>query len=229
MSDAVAGRLTEHLRDHLGAWPPPPGTVEVVGSKRREREHGGRWWMPALAVSAPDAAVLSLPRDVAPRLRGGHVDLASPELWREVAALVGEPDAAFGRGVFRWTERPARGPETGAWLDPSDPRIPAWLRTFDGEVLAALDEHGAYLGGAGRKIHDPHGHEISVGAEPETRGRGLARGLVIRMARRILDDGAIPTYIHDPQNGASCRVAEAAGFPDRGWSAMALWRAGGER
>ena len=51
--------------------------------------------------------------------------------------------------------------------------------------------------------------------------------LVARLAGRILDDGAVPTYIHDPQNGASCRVAEAAGFPDRGWRAMALWKAGG--
>jgi hypothetical protein len=48
-----------------------------------------------------------------------------------------------------------------------------------------------------------------------------------RLARRILDEGAIPTYIHDPQNGGSCRVAEAAGFPDRGWRAMALWTSGG--
>ena len=103
-----------------------------------------------------------------------------------------------------------------------------WLSVFDGDVLVALDEEGgAYLGGTGRKQHDPHGHEISVGVEPAARGRGLARALVSRLARRILDDGAVPTYIHDPQNGASCRVAEAAGFPDRGWRAMALWKAGG--
>ena len=134
-----------------------------------------------------------------------------------------------GRGVLRWTELPAAVPEAGTWLDPADPRVPPWLTVFDGEVLVALDAGGGYLGGAGRKRHDPQGHEVSVGVEPAARGRGLARGLVVRLAHRILADGAIPTYLHDAQNGPSCRVAEAAGFPDRGWRAMALWKAGGTR
>jgi hypothetical protein len=228
VNDPAPERLVAHLRSLLGAWPPVPGTVEVVGSERRLREHGGRWWLPAFAVSAPEGAVLSLPPAAAERLRDTHVDLDSPELWREVAELAGEPGARSGRGVFRWTERPAAGPEAGEWVDPADPRIPGWLRPFDGEVLAAFDEGGTYLGGAGRKRHDRHGHEISVGVEPPARGRGLARALTIRMARRILADGAVPTYIHDPQNGPSCRVADAAGFPDRGWRAMAVWRAGGD-
>jgi GNAT superfamily N-acetyltransferase len=224
----VPERLCAHLRSLLGAWPPARGTTEVVGSEQRLREHGGRWWLPAFAVSAPDGAVISVPPAAAERLRGTRIDLESPELWREVTELVGEPGARCGRGVFRWTERPAAGPQTGEWIDPADPRIPGWLRPFDGEVLVAVDDDGAYLGGAGRKQHDRHGHEISVGVEPAARGRGLARALTIRMARRILDDAAIPTYIHDPQNGPSCRVAEAAGFPDRGWWAMAVWRAGGD-
>jgi GNAT superfamily N-acetyltransferase len=227
VSDAVDERLVRHLRARLGAWPPAPGAVEVSGAPQREREHGGRWWMPALAVASPEGAVLSVPPAAAERLRPRRLDLESDDLCREVAALTGEPDAVRGTGVFRWTDRPVPAPELGVWLDPADPRVPPWLGVFDGDVLVALDEGGAYLGGAGRKRHDPRGHEISVGVEPDARGRGLARALVSRLARRILDEGAIPTYIHDPQNGASCRVAEAAGFPDRGWRAMALWKAGG--
>jgi GNAT superfamily N-acetyltransferase len=228
VSDQAPDRLVAHLRSLLGAWPPPPGRVEVVASERRLRENGGRWWTPVFAVSAPEGAVLSVPPPALEAVLGLDVDLASPEHWRTIAALAGQPDGRTGRGVFRWTERPTAGPEAGGWIDPADPRVPVWLRPFDGAVLAVFDENGAYTGGAGRKRHDPFGHEISVGVEPAARGRGLARGLTIRMARRILDDGAIPTYIHDPQNVASCRVADAAGFPDRGWWAMAVWRAGGD-
>ncbi|MEO3777123.1 GNAT family N-acetyltransferase [Micromonospora sp. B11E3] len=73
------------------------------------------------------------------------------------------------------------------------------------------------LAGAAIKRHDAHGHELAVGTVPAARGRGLARRLVARAARRVLDEGAVPTYRHDPANVASARVAAAAGFPDRGW------------
>jgi predicted GNAT family acetyltransferase len=33
----------------------------------------------------------------------------------------------------------------------------------------------------------------------------------------VLDDGKVPTYLHDLRNRASARVAEAAGFHDLGW------------
>jgi hypothetical protein len=46
--------------------------------------------------------------------------------------------------------------------------------------------------------HDQYGHEVAVGAEPLRPRPGLARRLVAQGARRILTEGAIPTYQHDP-------------------------------
>ena len=37
-------------------------------------------------------------------------------------------------------------------------------------------------------------------------------------ARRVLDEGAVPTYLHAVDNHASAHLATAAGFPDRGWA-----------
>ncbi|PWU56502.1 GNAT family N-acetyltransferase, partial [Micromonospora globispora] len=54
-------------------------------------------------------------------------------------------------------------------------------------------------------------------------GRGLARRLVAQAARRVLDEGAVPTYLHAFDNPASARVAEAAGFPDRGWTSYGVY------
>ena len=62
-----------------------------------------------------------------------------------------------------------------------------------------------------------------MGTEPAVRGRGLARRLVAQAARRVLDEGAVPTYLHDPANVASARVAEAAGFPDLGWKTYGVF------
>nr|WP_246277875.1 GNAT family N-acetyltransferase [Phytohabitans rumicis] len=96
--------------------------------------------------------------------------------------------------------------------------MPQWLRPFGGEVLIAREPStGAYLAGVGIKRHDGHGNELSVGTEERARGQGLARRLVAQAARRVLDEGAVPTYLHSFDNVASARVAEAAGFPDRGW------------
>jgi predicted GNAT family acetyltransferase len=91
-------------------------------------------------------------------------------------------------------------------------------------VLIARDpESGAYLAGVGLKHHDRYGQEIAVGTEPAARGQGLARRLVAQAARRVLDEGAVATYQHDPANIASSRVADAAGFPDRGWRSYGMW------
>jgi predicted GNAT family acetyltransferase len=72
------------------------------------------------------------------------------------------------------------------------------------------------------KRHDDLGREVAVATEDAWRGRGLARALVARAARRILADGGVPIYLHGPANVASARVAEVSGFPDRGWSILGL-------
>ena len=59
--------------------------------------------------------------------------------------------------------------------------------------------------------------------ELAARGRGLARRLVAQAARRVLEEGAVPTYLHETANVASARVADAAGFPDRGWRAYGVY------
>ena len=77
--------------------------------------------------------------------------------------------------------------------------------------------------GVGRKLHDRHGHELAVVTEEAHRGQGLARRLVTQAARRVLADGAVPVYLHDPANVASARTADASGFADVGWQIFGLF------
>jgi GNAT superfamily N-acetyltransferase len=166
--------------------------------------------------------VLSVPPDLVDETRAAGGDLAA--VGAALPGIVGRPDARFGRGVFRWCHHllDAVGPDPDAvWLPPDDERVPAWLKPFNGDVLVHLDD-GRYGAGVGRKIHDPFGHELSVATEEHLRGRGLARRLVAQAARRVADDGAVATYLHAVTNTASARVAEAAGFPDTGWSILGV-------
>jgi len=139
-----------------------------------------------------------------------------------LTGVLGKAGHTVERVAFRWTEAPADLPDAGVWVDTARPRLPGWLRPFGGQALVAFDDHGQYLAGVGIKRHGELGHEIAVGTEPQARGQGLARRLVAQAARRILDQGRIPTYLHTFDNAASSRVAAAAGFPDLGWSALML-------
>lgn len=167
-------------------------------------------------LETPDGTVLSVPPEAVEAARAAGSDLAT--IGRALPGIVGRPDARFGRGVFRWCQQllDDHDPEA-VWLPPDDERVPPWLAAFNGEVLVHLDEHGRYGAGVGRKRHDSNGSELSVAIEKHLRGRGLARRLVAQAARRVAEEGAVATYLHAPDNVASARVAEAAGFPDTGW------------
>lgn len=145
-------------------------------------------------------------------------------LLRALPRLLGRPGVA-GLGVFRWSTSPAPLADAGIWLPYDDPRVPDWLRPFGGEVLVVLDGD-SYVAGVGLKRHDDAGREIAVGTQEAARGRGLARRLVAQAARRVLDEGAVPTYLHARDNVASAKAADAAGFPDRGWSVIGFFPAG---
>lgn len=88
--------------------------------------------------------------------------------------LLGKPGHIVERVAFGWTVAPADLPSAGCWVDSTSPRLPGGLRPFGGQALVAFDEHGDYLAGVDIKRHDELGHEISVGTEPQARGRGLA-------------------------------------------------------
>jgi GNAT superfamily N-acetyltransferase len=222
--ETIQTRLHRHLRRWLGRWPATT-PVDVVGSHRRARPGWDGRVFPLIGVRAPDSAVVSVRPKRAPVVRdfvdGGR--RGWDEILSTLPTLLDRPDQRVYSGVFRWCERPADLPDVGTWIDADDPAVPEWLTPFGHEVLIARDpDTGAYLAGVGLKHHDAYGREIAVGTEPAARGQGLARTLVAQAARRVLDEGAVPTYQHDPANIASARVAEAAGFPDRGWRSFGM-------
>jgi GNAT superfamily N-acetyltransferase len=216
MNSGYDRRLHHHLVTWLGQWPAGPATpIAVVGSHRRSEPAWDGVPRPLVGVGSPlGGTVLSVPPGSVAAARKG---LAGPEPVRHVPAAIGLPDRAAFSAVFRWTVEPAPLEDAGQWGDRDG--VPPWLGPFGAEVLVARDTAtGAYLAGVGVKLHGAQGREIAVGTVPEARGRGLARRLVAQAARRILDEGAVPLYLHEPGNAASARVAERAGFPDRGWT-----------
>ncbi len=169
--------------------------------------------VPPTAVDAVSAALAS--------------GLDRPGLGDELGAILGQGPAQFGTGVFRSTTHvnPALA-DLGEWFDEQTDELPEWLAPFNGARLVARDDHGRPIAGVGIKVHDRYGAELAVVTDPAAEGRGLARRLVATAARRVLRDGAIPTYLHQPGNLASARVAEAVGFIDHGWTVHGLWSAG---
>ena len=222
MTSECPHELEAHLRSWLGRWPGDGPGLTVIGYPDRDRPGWDGALHSVVGVSTPVAGVLSVPPAAAAavsRLVAAEADLHG------VPAAAGLPGHWF-TGVFRWTTAPpsaADVPDAGEWRPAGDASVPAWLRPFGGDVLVAIDPRtGEHLAGVGIKRHDEHGHELAVVTSPAARGRGLARRLVAQAARRVLDEGAVPTYLHARDNTASARVAEAAGFPDRGWSILGI-------
>lgn len=213
-------RLTEHLRSWLGAWPTDDPLL-VVGFARRVEPGWDGAVHPVVGVGTGHGAVLSVPPDALARVRALLAE--DPRARARIPAAAGYPQRNWMEGVFRWSIRPADLPDAGQWVAAADPAVPQWLRPFGGQVLVTTDpDTGAHLAGVGLKRHDAHGHELAVVTEPAAQGRGLARRLVAQAARRVLDEGAVPTYLHARDNHGSARVAEAAGFADAGWTILGL-------
>jgi GNAT superfamily N-acetyltransferase len=218
---ADGSRLDRHLRTWLGRWPGDGSGLDVVAWPGREKPGWDGHVHPAVGVRNGDGdGVLSVPATAVARVREL---VAGDDLLTGLPAAVGRPGGAAYAGVFRWTLDPAPLPDVGVWVPSVHAAVPDWLRVFGGEVLVVLDpETGGYLAGVGVKCHDAYGRELAVGTVERARGQGLARRLVAQAARRVLDDGAVPTYLHDPANVSSAKTADAAGFPDRGWTVLAV-------
>lgn len=214
-------RLVEHLTRWLGGWPATTG-LDIIAEPGRALPGWDGLLHPVLGVAGPAGGVLSVPPAHAETIAARYAenqDLA--HFGPLVPAMAGFPERGWFTAVYRWTARPAPLADAGVWVPAQDPAVPEWLRPFNGDVLVAHDpETGEHLAGVGIKRHDDYGRELAVVTAPAARGRGLARGLVAQAARRVLDEGGIPTYMHSPDNLASAAVAEAAGFADAGWTAF---------
>jgi GNAT superfamily N-acetyltransferase len=227
MAEEVGDRLALHLRTWLGEWPPTT-TVDVVGSPRRVAPGWDGRVFALLGVRTPYEGVLSVPPAEEASIRERvYSAVAAGSSWDELAPmlpnLTHRPDRLVYSGAFRWSKAPADLADAGEWVDADADGVPDWLRPFGHQVLIARDpDTGGYLAGVGIKRHDELGREIAVGTEPAARGQGLARRLVAQAARRVLDEGGIPTYQHDLANLSSAHVADAAGFPDRGWRSLGM-------
>lgn len=225
-SDAPDALLASHLEAWLGAWP-PTAAVDVVGAPVRLRPGWDGSTSALVGVGTPDRTLLSVPPDRAEAVADVAGPLDDPDVRRAIVRALGACGRTLGRGVFRWSRAVADAeclPDAGEWVEQGDPRVPGWLLPFNyGPVLIAWDGDGGYGAGVGIKRHDPVGHEIAVVTTGEQQGRGLARRLVAQAARRIIAEGGLATYLHDPANDASARVADAVGFPDRGWSVYGLF------
>lgn len=216
LQDLSVTQLADFLAEYLGAWPGTPG-LHVIGSDVRIRPGWDGRIHDVVGVASPHTAVISVPPGAAEQVRD------RVHSWEQAGSILPEalprPGAQMYYGTFRWTYQPADLPDAGVWLPVDDPRVPPWLHPFGGDALITLID-GVYAAGVGIKWHLASGLEISVGTEPEHRGKGLASALVAQAARWILAQGAVPIYLHDPANLASGRTADAAGFPDEGWQIL---------
>jgi GNAT superfamily N-acetyltransferase len=197
-----------HLEAWFGGWSTGASGIVVVESDLRTKPGWDGNLLPVVGVTHDDFAVLS----VAP----GQASVVNDRLNHTNAGDLAET-LGLMVGAFRWNLAAPPGDDVGEWVATTDKRVPAWLKPFNGDVLIEWDDQGRYGAGVGRKMHNAFGHEISVGTEPSLRGKGMARRLVATAARRILANGAVPTYVHLLDNLASAKVAEAAGFADLGW------------
>ena len=217
----IESRLTAFLTSRLDTWPPGQ-PLELRGCHLRDEPRWDGKVVPFLGIESPHGTVITYSPTIFPN--GSTLDpvtvedeLGTSDSHITIPALFGHPEMHFGRGVFRYLHGFVDLPEIGEWVDPLDSRLPEWLHPFNGGVLAHWADDGTYAAGVGLKQHNDYGIEISVGTNPAHRGKGLAQALVAQSARAIWDRGAIPLYLHGTHNAASARVAEKAGFPERGW------------
>ena len=221
----VGERLELHLRSWVGEWPPPSSGVHVVGDPVRMAPTWDGTVRPLQGVGNGLGTVIAVPPDAVDAVTEAiGDDVGRAGLGDELGEILGVGPAAFGAGVFRTTaDVDPDVADLGVWFEHQTDDLPEWLAPFNGPRLVAFSDDGRPIAGVGIKIHDRYGHEVAVVTDEEARGRGMARRLVASAARRILADGAVPTYLHAPDNTASARVADAVGFADRGWT---VWASG---
>jgi GNAT superfamily N-acetyltransferase len=223
VSGEAARRLSAHLSNWLGAWPPDPG-VHVAHAAARENPGWDGHLRELVGIETRSGTVISVARTYFEPVSRAVLDGGLEELERQLPEIFEHSGTRLRRGVFRYQQRLVGHDSRGSWFEPDDPRVPGWLQPFNAPVLMAFDGFGRYAAGVGRKRHDAWAQELAVTTEPTHRRLGYARELVAQAAERVYAEGSVSTYLHSPDNLGSAAVAEASGFPDVGWQILSIMR-----
>jgi GNAT superfamily N-acetyltransferase len=223
---AAAVRTLDAYAQTVLACPPAVarrGGVHLISAPNRGLPAWHGFTMPIVGLSfAPGAAIACRP-DLVERLRAelgsdayqAHLDgPAFRRLWRAVQRCA--PNAFTLAGDFRAADSATFSPphtmQRAEHIDVEDPAALHLRTRFDGGIFGVRGPHGRLTSWAALKLKSDRIWEIAVATEPDYRGRGYARDVVAAAARFTLDQGRLPTYIHDRDNGTSAFVARAVGF-----------------
>src|SRR5690554_5092157 len=153
--EEIESRLNAFLTSRLGTWPPSRG-LELRHCDLRDQPRWDGDVQPFLGIESPVGTVLTFsrkvfpggmllsPREVEDELGDSHAHITIPRMFQH-------PDMHFGRAVFRFLGEFVDLPEIGEWVGPTEPRLPDWLRPFNGGVLAHWADDGSYAAGVGLK------------------------------------------------------------------------------
>jgi RimJ/RimL family protein N-acetyltransferase len=199
------------------------GGVHLLSASQRGLPTWHGFTMPLVALSFEPGAVIACRPDLVERMRAElgsdmlrrHLDgPALRRLWRAVQRSV--PNAFTLAGDFRAahdaTFIPSPRMERAEHLHEDDPAALHLRTRFDGAIFGVRGPRGRLVSWAALKLKSDRVWEIAVATEADYRGRGYARDVVAAAARFTLDQGRLPTYIHDRENSTSAFVARAVGF-----------------
>jgi len=90
------------------------------------------------------------------------------------------------------------------------------LKTAPNGTPVAEISNGGYRAVAGVNWQSSGFAEIYVHTDPEVRGRGWGRSVVMACTERVRASGRVPLYLVEPSNVESVKLAESIGYRDTG-------------
>ena len=223
---AAAVRTLDAYAETILACPPRlarRGGVHLLNAPARGAPAWHGYTLPIVGLSFAPGAIIACRPDLIERLRAElgsdahQTYLDGPafrRLWRAVQRCV--PNAFTLAGDFRaadgGTFAPSPTMPRAEHIDEADPAALHLRTRFDGAIFGVRGPHGRLISWAALKLKSDDVWEIAVATEADYRSRGYARDVVSAATRYTLDQGRLPIYIHDRDNGTSAFVARAAGY-----------------
>jgi hypothetical protein len=221
-----AVRTLDNYAETVLACPPAVarrGGVHLLSVPSRGLPGWHGYTLPIVAVSYAPGAVIACRPDLVERLRAElGSDIHQPyldgpafrRLWRAVQRCGPHAFTLAGdlRAVDRATFTPTGTMDRAEHIAEDDPAALHLRTRFDGAIFGVRGPRGRLISWAALKLKSDQVWELAVATEADYRGRGYARDVVSAAAAFTLEQGRLPTYIHDRDNGTSGFVARAVGF-----------------